>query len=104
MSKTFKLSDVPEETQEIALTGLYDGIVIKGNVSIPLGIAEQMQTGEMPLVIAGLCEVVKGWNLTDDDGNILPVDEDTIRRIPGKLIKAMTEATVAAMNADVSTP
>ena len=102
--KGFKLSDVPEETAEIHLDGAYEGVIFDGNISIPLGVAEDMQTGEMPLVIAGLTEVIKAWNLTYDDGKPIPVNPETIRTIPARLLRAMAARTVEAMNADVSTP
>lgn len=92
-----KLSQIPIKTQKFKLNGLYEGVEFEGNISIPLGVAEEMQSGETDGVVKGLCQIIKAWNITDDDDQLLPIDEQTMRLIPSDLIKAMTSVVMDEM-------
>lgn len=92
-----KLSQIPIKTQKFKLNGLYQGIEFEGNVSIPISVAEAMQTGESEAVINGLLQIIKSWNISDEDDKPLPIDEKTLRLIPSDLIKTMTATVMAEM-------
>lgn len=92
-----KLSKIPKKTMTFKLNDLYEGIEFEGNLGFPLSLAEEMASGDTETVVKGLCQIILSWNITDEDDNLLPIDEQTMRQIPGHLISTMTNAIIEAM-------
>jgi hypothetical protein len=63
---------MPIRSKEIELVGEWAGWKFTGRTNIPMQALADLMTGQYNLIIAGLTEVVLGWNFVDEKGESLP--------------------------------
>ena len=67
---------MPVKTAVIPLDGDYEGFEITVRTNTTYATKVDLNSGETDRVFASLRALIVGWNLTDDDGQLLPTPRD----------------------------
>lgn len=92
---------MPVNTQEIALTGDWEGWKFTARINPPIGIFVDIASGEFARIAKGLSKVIVSWNFVDSEGVELPkpteqvildnLDADLSGACSNAFIKAITD-------------
>jgi hypothetical protein len=70
-------------------------------VSIQLyALRENMTEGNIEALCPVLTTLIAEWDLVDDEGAMIPIDEETFRRLPFPLVEMITEQLTDTMGAE----
>jgi len=87
------------KTQEIALTGDWEGWRFTARMNPPLGVFFEITSGDLERIVGGIAKVLLAWNFVDEDGKLLPAPTcDVIAQyVTSDLLTAIANAWIGEM-------
>jgi len=83
---------IKKNIEKIDLSDLCPDAWVMAWVNPPLGVLEDIQTGQTAKIYEGLCKLVESWNLEVKAGKKLPVTKESFRNdIPSDLVVAIID-------------
>ena len=86
----------PREIVRLQLDGAFDGWWADIDTDLELGALEDLQSGTVAGVKAGLARLVIDWNFVDKQGQDIPATTDGFRMVGTALLAALMAAFKAA--------
>jgi hypothetical protein len=91
---------MPVRTTVITFTGDYEDFSATVRTNVPMGVMENLVRADK--VYQTLTQIVREWNLVDDDGEPLPVTEEGMKRVPIDLFWELQREVGRAINSPLA--
>ena len=82
----------PRRIVRLELAGDFEGWWAEVDADLPLGVAQDLASGNIDRIVNALSRMVTAWNFVDKDGADLPVGVEGARGLGSALLAALMTA------------